>query len=179
MAVLGMGALLAVAVTAGAFTDRLEVVLGDGDRLGASYNLALVRPGGDLYEANPIPERFNRAGTIVPVWGQGPYPEPVMEFKLITTTKAVGLVHIRPEDDNPAPSQHDPFHYTLFTVRIDGQAFADHVTANQLAAMPITDWEQGVAKAVEVQLSLQPGISDPNVLGRALYFALHIEGRTS
>lgn len=181
---LALGTLAAVlalvagtAVTHAAFTDTAVADLGT---VGGSYDIAFLDGDGTLVEGNPSPMVVD---TVVPGHGGAP----AIEVDAVTTTAVTGPVQLSLVNgrDTPLPTDPgmtgpgaDPFDVARFTVSVDGEVL---VTGHDPAAGPITitDWQPGVAKRIQVSVTLTPALGNPYYYGRAMVLALHLDGSTA
>lgn len=176
-----VGVLLLVGGTAGtdaAFTDAAEADLGD---VGGGYDIAFLDSTGTVVQGDPDPYVID---TVVP----GPDGATAVEVDVVTTTPATGpvvltLLNLRSEPLPPDPGVDgpgaDPYDVALFTVTVDGQVVvADHAAAD--GPVPLTGgWTQGVARRVQVSVTLETALGNPYYSGRAMVLGLQFDGSTS
>ncbi|WP_158370287.1 hypothetical protein [Cellulosimicrobium cellulans] len=166
------------AITDAAFTDAAEADLGN---LGGAYDIAFLDTTGTVVQGNPDPYVID---TVVP----GPGGAPAVEADVVTTTPATGpvvltLLNLRPEPLPPDPGVDgpgaEPYDVALFTVAVDGEpVVTDHDPDDGPVALP-GEWTQGVARRVQVSVTLETALGNPYYYGRAMVLGLQFDGSTS
>lgn len=166
------------AVTYAAFTDVAEADLGD---VGGAYDIAFVDTTGTVVQGNPDPYVID---TVVP----GPGGSTAVEVDVVTTTPATGpvvltLTNRRPEPLPPDPGVDgpgaDPYDVALFTITVDGQTVVTDQAAADGPVLLTGEWTQGVARRVQVSVTLETALGNPYFYGRAMVLGLQFDGSTS
>lgn len=166
------------AVTYAAFTDVAEADLGD---VGGAYDIAFVDTTGTVVQGNPDPYVID---TVVP----GPGGSTAVEVDVVTTTPATGpvvltLTNRRPEPLPPDPGVDgpgaDPYDVALFTITVDGQTVVTDQAATDGPVLLTGEWAQGVARRVQVSVTLETALGNPYFYGRAMVLGLQFDGSTS
>lgn len=165
------------AVTHAAFTDAAEADLGP---VGGAFDIALVDGSGAVVQGNPDPLVID---TVVP----GPGGAPAIEVDVVTTTRATGTITLTVRNARTAPLPTDPgfsgpgadpFDVARFTVSVDGEVVATDRAAD-LDPVVIDDWETGVARRVQVAVTLDPALGNPYYFNRAMVVGLRLDGSTA
>lgn len=166
------------AVTDAAFTDAAEADLGD---VGGGYDIAFLDATGTVVQGDPDPYVID---TVVP----GPDGVTAVEVDVVTTTPATGpvqltLTNLRSEPLPPDPGVDgpgaDPFDVALFTITVDGQPVATDRPATDGPVLLTGGWTQGVARRVQVSVTLEGALGNPYYSGRAMVLGLQFDGSSS
>jgi predicted ribosomally synthesized peptide with SipW-like signal peptide len=156
------------AVTHAAFTDAAEADLGP---VGGAFDIALVDGSGAVVQGNPHP-------LVI---------APAIEVDVVTTTRATGTITLTVRNARTAPLPTDPgfsgpgadpFDVARFTVSVDGEVVATDRAAD-LDPVVIDHWETGVARRVQVAVTLDPALGNPYYFNRAMVVGLRLDGSTA
>lgn len=165
------------AVTWAAFTDSATADLGT---VGGAYDIAFLDGSGAVVQGNPDPVVVD---TVVP----GPDGATAIEVDVVTTTAATGPVTLSvvnartaplPADPGISGPGADPFDVARFTVSVDGEVVAV-ARAADLGTVTVDDWETGVARRIQVAVTLEPALGNPYYSGRAMVLGLRLDGSTA